>query len=180
MKTYHLYDLDTSKKLLAHPHPSLGQPARWQRDTPPENPNPEPRNKPWASPIPRATNLVWLEVVDRPEFDPETHIAERNIDEVALTDGWAVRELTAEELAARQPTTEQQLNEARSGMSGLIATLPVESRAKFASVRAAIEKLLDVGDIPAANYVLQNTATDTTAEATVKATILGALSNFLP
>ena len=181
MKTYHLYDLDTSKKLLAHPHPQLGQPAKWERDTAPENPNPMPRNKPWAAPIPRATNLVWLEVVEKPQnVNTATHIAERDIEEVALTDGWVVRELTAEELAARQPTAEQQLNEARSGMSGLIATLPVESRAKFATARAAIELLLDLSDFPAASVLLQSVAVENEAEIAVKETLVNALNQFLP
>lgn len=78
------------------------------------------------------------------------------------------------------PSAVQQLDIARAGMSTLIASLPVESRAKFASPRAGIEKLLDVGDIEAAHYGVGQIESETPEEEAVKQTILGALVGFLP
>ena len=72
------------------------------------------------------------------------------------------------------------LDQARSAMSGLLADLPKESRAKFAEIRAGIEKLLDLGDVEAAEYKLANTPTDTAEEETVKQTLVAALAQFLP
>lgn len=90
---------------------------------------------------------------------------------------WQIREITIEEkaksLAANLPI-------ARAGMSGLIATLPVESRARFADARAGVEKLLDIGDLEAALYRLNQIATDTDDEAAVKATLVATLAQFIP
>jgi hypothetical protein len=81
---------------------------------------------------------------------------------------------------AQQTSETSELDAARSAMSVLVGTLPVESRAKFAEIRAAIEKLLDLGDIEAAHYKIVTTPTDTSAELSVKNTLVAALANFLP
>lgn len=74
---------------------------------------------------------------------------------------------------------EKALADAREGMSQLIATLSVESRSKFAEARAGVEKLLDIGDIEAAHYKVGQIPTETQEEATVKATLVDGLSQFL-
>ena len=57
-------------------------------------------------------------------------------------------------------------------------SLNVASRAKFSGIRAGIETLLDVGDIEAALYKLQNTETDTEQEEAVKTTLISELNKF--
>jgi len=121
---------------------------------------------------------AYIPDVAPPTYDSEAQTIERNLTLKGY--GWVVRELTAEDLAARQPTLEQQLTTARSSMSELIYTLPVAARAKFATARAGVEKLLDLGDIAAAHYALGEIAADTEAEQNVKLILLTALNGFLP
>ena len=87
-----------------------------------------------------------------------------------------ISEWVARYADANKPTLES----ARAGMSGLIGTLSPESRAKFATARAGIETLLNLGDIEAAYVALENQPTDTPEEDAVKQTLLGAMVQFLP
>ena len=58
---------------------------------------PIPRETEWTAP----DGYAYVPVIDRPDYDPETQHRERTL--TAEEDGWTIRDLTAEELAARIP-----------------------------------------------------------------------------
>jgi hypothetical protein len=91
-----------------------------------------------------------------------------------------IAEWVANYVASNQPSMEQQLADARAGMSSLLSSLPVESRAKFADARAGVEKLLDLGDIEAAAYRLSTIVADTPEEIAVKNILMEAINKFIP
>ena len=162
MKTYQLIDTKTLEPVWQHPNPNSGQPATWLL--------------PDTAVIPVASDgLAYVLCESAPDYDPATQAIER---EVTLEKyGWKVRDLTTEELAARQPDP---LTQARAGLASLLSALPVESRAKFAPIRASVELMMNNGDIEAALLIVSQVTPANAAETKLKSTITAALSQFLP
>jgi hypothetical protein len=136
---------------------------------------PHPKPDDWMPPT-----LIPLVKLPKPD-DTDTQVYEPTLvwfDDRVERD-WIVRNLTAQEIAAQQLSPAEQLTMARAEMSGIIATLPVASRAKFSDARAGIEKLLDIGDLEAALYRLDQIEADTEEEGAVKAILVAALSQFV-
>lgn len=94
---------------------------------------PIPRETPWTAP----EGYAYVPVIDRPEYDPETQHRERTL--TAEEDGWTVRDLTEEELAARIPappeiegvpklTIKRRLGAKWATLRAIIATLPEDTQ----------------------------------------------------
>lgn len=171
MKSYQLFLKSTLAVLEKHPDPKLGIPVRW--DNMPDDFVPEDGGV-----------GAQFALVDLTQPEPEEgKVLERKVKIVdgQYIYGYFLRSETIEEYNARIAKEQvEALASARSAMSTILMSLPKESRAKFAEVRAGIENLLDVSDVEAAHYKLENTPTDTPAELNVKNTLVAALSNFIP
>ena len=91
---------------------------------------PIPRETPWTAP----EGYAYVPVIDRPDYDPATQHRERTL--TAEEDGWTVRDLTEEELAARIPAPPEII-----GVSKL--TIMRRLGAKWAVLKAILASLPD-------------------------------------
>jgi hypothetical protein len=159
MRIYQLIDTTTLARLSAHPEDWRGLPARrvLPDDITPENPG---------------DGMAYVPVEDQPEYDPATQTIESEI--TLEKDGWKIRELTEEEIAARVPvpTPEEKLAALSAAFKEAV---PEAMRPAFAPSFAIVRTLVQAEEIELAASHIENLEVPE-ALAQAKASILALLA----
>lgn len=103
---------------------------------------PIPRETPWTAP----EGYAYVPVIDRPDYDPETQHCERTL--TAEEDGWTVRDLNEEELAARIPAPSETVE-----VGGLTLRAEQEDRQRFVELLTLLREAEGLGMLPATTLI---------------------------